>query len=228
MREISYAAAKMFAMNCTRPQQTSQPPLSGLIYNPPSSYNVPSRSTNCQSKGEYSWFSCNHRKFQGLIKHHNPTTELSSSSANASLPTPLDLLPVLSPVSAWRAALPGERSYFNSTTQHTHSSPGLHLQSPALNSYHHHQHHTWGDTSYQSGNFTPSTTTPLITTPSPSNYSGHNMSLAHASHTPNNSPSKNTDSSTISTSSTNEAFFSQAPGNTRTTDASSQPITACP
>lgn len=57
MRAFSYAAAtaaaaKMFAMNYTRPQQTSQPPLSSLIYNHPNNYNIPSRSTISQSKGK--------------------------------------------------------------------------------------------------------------------------------------------------------------------------------
>nr|CDS29133.2 protein capicua [Hymenolepis microstoma] len=209
MRDLSYtataaAAANMYAMNCTRSQQTTQPPLPRLIYNPPSSYNVPSRSTTSQNK------------------------ELSSSSANSNLPTPLDLLPVLSSVNVWRTSLPGERSYFNSIAQpQTHPSTALHLHSSGVNNYHHHQQQNWGDTSYQSANFTPTTTT-LITPPSPSNYSGHNLSSAQASHTPNNSPSKNTDSSAISTSSNNEVFFSPASGNTGTTDVSSQPITACP
>ncbi|KAM3179719.1 hypothetical protein ACTXT7_000002 [Hymenolepis weldensis] len=214
MRAFSYAAAtaaaaKMFAMNYTRPQQTSQPPLSSLIYNPPNSYNIPSRSTISQSKE-------------------------SSSPTNSTLPTPLDLLPVLSPVSAWRAALPGERSYFSSVAPpQTHPSSALHFQSSAnstsaVNNYHHNQQQNWGERSYHAANFTPSTTAPILTPPSPSYYSGHNGPSAQAGHTPNNSPSKSTDSSANPISSNNKAFFSQPPGNTGTTDVSSQPITACP
>ena len=43
------------------------------------------------------------------------------SSSNSSLPTPLDLLPVLSPVNAWRPAPPNDGSYFGPTPSHNPS-----------------------------------------------------------------------------------------------------------
>ncbi|VDM34914.1 unnamed protein product, partial [Hydatigera taeniaeformis] len=192
MRAFSYAAAtaaatKMFAMSSTRPpQQQSSQPLCDLIYNSATSYGVPS----------------------GPISNHS---KASSSSVNSSLPTPLDLLPVLSPASAWRPSPPNDGSYFNSTTP---------LHTPPSSSIPH-----WAPfpTSFASP---PASIVP----PSSSVFMGH--ASTQTSHVFATSPDK-TGGSTSATSTTpvsapitTTSFFPSGGGGAG--DLPSQPITACP
>ncbi|KAL5110415.1 hypothetical protein TcWFU_005587 [Taenia crassiceps] len=193
MRAFSYAAAtaaatKMFAMSSTRPpQQQSSQPLCDLIYNSATNYGVSS----------------------GPISSHG---KVPSSSVNSPLPTPLDLLPVLSPASAWRPSPPSDASYFNSATPlHTPSSTSIPQWAPFP---------------------TPFASSPASTTvPLPSSaFMGH--ASTQTSHILNPSPDK-TGGSAIATSTTPAAapvttnsFFSSGGGGAG--DLPSQPITACP
>ncbi|KAL5961275.1 hypothetical protein TSMEX_010997 [Taenia solium] len=193
MRAFSYAAAtaaatKMFAMNNTRPpQQQSSQPLCDLIYNSATNYGVSSGSISNPSKAP-------------------------SSSVNSSLPTPLDLLPVLSPASAWRPSPPSDGSYFNSTTP---------LHTPPSTSIPH-----WAPFPTPFVSSSASTTVP----PSSSAFMGHPST--QTSHILTASPDKTGGSATatsttpVSAPVTTSSFFSSGGGGAG--DLPSQPITACP
>ncbi|KAH9283455.1 Protein capicua -like protein [Echinococcus granulosus] len=193
MRAFSYAAAtaaatKMFAMSNTRPQQQSSQPLCDLIYKSATNYSVSS----------------------GPISNHG---KAPSSSVNSSLPTPLDLLPVLSPACAWRPSPPSEGSYFNST-------PPLHTP-PSTNIPH------W--TSFPTP-FASSSASPTVP-PSASAFTSH-----VSSHILTAFPGKTGDSATATSSTpvsastsapvTTSSFFSSGGGGAG--DLAIQPITACP
>ncbi|VDK21052.1 unnamed protein product [Taenia asiatica] len=194
MRAFSYAAAtaaatKMFAMNNTRPpQQQSSQPLCDLIYNSAANYGVSSGPISNPSKAP-------------------------SSSVNSSLPTPLDLLPVLSPASAWRPSPPSDGSYFNSTTP---------LHTPPSTSIPH-----WAPFPTPFVSSSASTTVP----PSSSAFMGH--ASTQTSHILTVSPDKTggsaaaTSTTPVSAPVTTSSFFSSSGGG-GAGDLPSQPITACP
>ncbi|VDD82953.1 unnamed protein product [Mesocestoides corti] len=196
MRAFSYAAAtaaaaKMFAMSAARPQHQSP-------------HQLPTSSTD--SSPVMRDFAYNSSCGYGSTPRSIPSRTKVHPTSPSALPTPLDLLPVLSHANPWRPSPPTERSYFGPAPAPPPPPPP---PPPAPSS------------PTEGTNATCWTCYPTAAASSASN-----NSVLLSVHNPNTSPVK-TASIPNSVDAVTSAFF-QPTGSGGGGDLPSQPITACP